>query len=385
MFRTIVLLTPIYITLFWSIALTTNKKKDSIPQLLLSKFMFLPAIGFITLYFHLEHYSSAYPIFDCALQYAISLLFPVYYIYFRLLTIDTKFSFKAHVRYLAIPMLLPSIYCVGVLLTSWDDYNAWLTNGNAFSDSSYIQFLSVMRVIIQIHFLIQLGFTMIGNQILIHKYGVKAEQFYSDMEEENYNNAKITNYCIVLTGAVLLIIFSVDRQFTLPKDTFLYTFFSISSIMLYLIGYLGIKQKPVNPTFDLSNNDDVLNQLEIIPPDSRKKILNKMLVLFEEEKIYLNSQLNIMDIVQAVGTNRTYISSIINQLYNQNFCSFVNNYRIIELEKILLENSDYTNEVLADSCGFGSLNSLKRAIYGKTGLTLPEWKKKVLTASNSDI
>ena len=385
MFRTIVLLTPIYITFFWSIALTANKKKDNIPQLLLSKFMLLPAICFITLYFHLEHYSPAYPIFDCALQFAISLLFPVYYIYFRLLTVEAKFLFKVHSRYLALPVLIPSIYCVGVLLTSWDDYNAWLSNGNAFSDSSYIQFLSVMRVIIQIHFLIQLGFTMIGNQILIHKYGVKAEQFYSDMEEENYNNAKIMNYCIVLTGAVLLIIFSVDRQFTLPKDTFLYTFFSISSIMLYLIGYLGIKQKPVNPTFDLSNNDDVLNQLEIIPPDSRKKILNKMLVLFEEEKIYLNSQLNIMDIVQAVGTNRTYISSIINQLYNQNFCSFVNNYRIIELEKILLENSDYTNEVLADSCGFGSLNSLKRAIYGKTGLTLPEWKKKVLTASNSDI
>ena len=114
-----------------------------------------------------------------------------------------------------------------------------------------------------------------------------------------------------------------------------------------------------------------------------KKILDKVLVLFEEEKIFLNSQLNIMDVVQAVGTNRTYISSIINQQYNQNFCSFVNSYRIEELEKILLENPDYTNEVLADSCGFGSLNSLKHAIFTKTGMSIPEWKRHTLiTKSN---
>jgi AraC-like DNA-binding protein len=124
--------------------------------------------------------------------------------------------------------------------------------------------------------------------------------------------------------------------------------------------------------------------LQVIPVDSRKKILNKMLVQFEEEKIYLNSQLNIMDIVQAVGTNRTYISSIINQHYNQNFCSFVNSYRIEEMEKVLLENPDYTNEILADCCGFGSLNSLKRAIFAKTGMTLPEWKNQILSSKNRE-
>lgn len=103
-----------------------------------------------------------------------------------------------------------------------------------------------------------------------------------------------------------------------------------------------------------------------------------MLLQFEEEKIYLNSQLNIMDLVQAVGTNRTYISSIINQHYNQNFCSFVNSYRINELESVLMNNPDYTNEILADSCGFGSLNSLKRAIFAKTGMSLSDWKKQFI-------
>ena len=385
MLRTVLLITPIYTAIFWSIALTTNKWKENIPQLLLSKFMLFPAICFTALFFYLEPDSQVYPFCDCILQYAISLIFPVYYIYFRLLTIDKKVSFKAHALYLIIPLLLPTAYCIGVLLTSWDDYNAWLVDGKTFPDSSYIQFLSVMRDIIRIQFLVLFLITVIGNQLLIRKYGVKVEQFYSDMDNENYNNSRLMNYCVVIACVVVSIVFALDQELSLPEETMLYTVLSISSIMIFLIGYLGIKQKPINPTFELVDETNIQDQLEVLPVYSRKKILNKMLVQFEEEKIYLNNQLNIMDIVQAVGTNRTYISSIINQMYNQNFCSFVNSYRIDELERILFANPDYTNEILADSCGFGSLNSLKRALFAKTGLTLPEWKKQVLKTKNKGL
>jgi len=379
MFRTILLLSPIYITLFWSIALTGNKKKHNIPQALLSRFMLFPAICFTALFLYFSPYPDIYPYFDLALQYSISLFFPVYYIFFRLLTIDDEFSLKAHFRFLALPLLIASVYGIGIIFTPWEEYKAWLFDENAFSDSPFIQFLSIMRDIIRVHFFIQLCITFIGNQLLIKKYGIKAEQFYSDMEEENYRNAKMLNYCIIITIILSIIVFALGHELIFPKETALNFVLSISSLMLFFIGYMGLKQEPINPTFEMVNNDDALIQLEVIPIDSRKKILHKMLAQFEEEKIYLNSQLNIMDIVQAVGTNRTYISSIINQHYNQNFCSFVNSYRIDELERVLLKNPEYTNEILADCCGFGSLNSLKRAIFSKTGLTLPEWKKQVLS------
>jgi len=379
MLRTILLLTPIYITLFWSIALT-GKKKQNLPQLLLSKFMIFTVFCFTALFLYLAPVPSIYPFFDTTFQYSISLIFPVYYIYFRLLTVDEKFSFKLHARYLVIPLILSTTYLVASFITPWNEYTTWLFDENSFSDSPNIQFISILRDIIRLNFLLQLIFTFIANNKLIKKYGVKAEQFYSDMEEENYKNAKLLNYCILFICAVSLIAFSIVYKFLLPKQTLLYSIFSISSVILFSIGYLGIQQMPINPTFDFEMNEDPLIQLDVIPIDSRKKILHKMLVQFEDEKIYLNSQLNIMDLVQAVGTNRTYISSIINQQYNQNFCSFVNRYRIKELEKVILEYPEYTNELLADSCGFGSLNSLKRAIFAKTGMSLSEWKKNIQIA-----
>jgi AraC-like DNA-binding protein len=91
-----------------------------------------------------------------------------------------------------------------------------------------------------------------------------------------------------------------------------------------------------------------------------------------------------MDVVQTVGTNRTYISAIINQQYNQNFCTFVNSYRIEELERIIHENHDIPNGILAEKSGFGSLNSMKRAIFLKTGLSVNEWRKNQLLSKKKN-
>jgi len=144
-----------------------------------------------------------------------------------------------------------------------------------------------------------------------------------------------------------------------------------------MTGYMGYKQKPVNPTFDLEVDEKP--ELSEAQPllNAQKKILVQLLNEFEEKKIYLNSELNILDVVKAIGTNRTYISVIINQQYNQNFCAFVNGYRIEELHRVYSENQNFNNEILAECCGFGSVNSLKRAIYAKTGLTISEWKRQV--------
>ena len=165
----------------------------------------------------------------------------------------------------------------------------------------------------------------------------------------------------------------------MPQSILIYSGWSIFSAMLYIIGYMGIKQKPVNPTFETVTNETAPVQKENELIGTQKKILHKIRIQFDERKIYLNSQLNIMDIVQEVGTNRTYISTIINQQYGQNFCTFVNNYRLEELERVIHQNHELNTETLAECCGFGSVNSLKRAIASKTGLSISEWKSQQLS------
>ncbi|MDP4238815.1 MAG: helix-turn-helix domain-containing protein [Bacteroidota bacterium] len=379
MLRIILLLSPVYVSLFWALALTGNIKTHSAPRLLLSKFMFLAAFCFFAHFLYFEHYSTIYTYFDVALQLVVNFIFPAFYIYFRLLTVDEKLSFKAHARYLLIPVLLGAVYGIGVFFTPGPAYKTWLFNEQAYPDSPTIQFLNVMRLILRIQFLVTIVITLIGSYQLIRKYGAKAEQFYSDIQDGKNSIAKMLIFTIFYSGMAALAAIVAGRQLILAKDFLIITIWFVFSVALYLIGYLGIKQKPVNPTFDTDNSGIEKKTLEAIPVTAQNKIRYKILMQFEENKIHLNSQLNIMDVVEAVGTNRSYISSFINQQYNQNFCSFVNSYRLEELERVILQNPDYSYETLAESCGFGSVNSLKRAISARTGLSMTEWKEDQLS------
>jgi len=64
-------------------------------------------------------------------------------------------------------------------------------------------------------------------------------------------------------------------------------------------------------------------------------------------------------------------------------CSFVNGFRIDELKRVYAENPQYTNESLAQSCGFGSVNSMKRTIEAKTGMSISDFKMSITGTDKS--
>jgi len=84
--------------------------------------------------------------------------------------------------------------------------------------------------------------------------------------------------------------------------------------------------------------------------------------LFEEDKVYLNPDLNIWEVASLLGTNRTYLSGFINKTYNVNFSAFVNRYRVEEAKIVLAreEMDKYSLEVIGEKCGFGSYNNFIR-------------------------
>ncbi|MEI6755071.1 MAG: helix-turn-helix domain-containing protein [Paludibacter sp.] len=374
MIRIVLLLMPIYVTLFWSIALQGDVNKHSAPRRFLGKFMLIPLTIFISHFLYFASLPAIYPYFDVLLQFVSLMVFPMYYIYFRLLTVEENFNIKAHAKFLAFPVLITLTYFIGVLLTPRIEFRTWLFNENAYSSSQYIQFLAVMRIIIRITYLIQVIISVFGNYLLLKRYGAKAEQFYSDELDAKYNNATLLNLSIIIIGITAFAFTAMGRQFLIAQDILIYIGWSVFSTMLFIIGYMGITQKPVNPTYDMLITEEQ-PLIDEFTSSVQKKLLKMLLIEFEQKKIYLNSQLNIMDVVKALGTNRSYISVVINQQYNQNFNSFVNNYRVEELERVFSENPDYTIDILAEKCGFGSVNSLKRAILSKTGMSFAEWKK----------
>ena len=241
-----------------------------------------------------------------------------------------------------------------------------------FAEHPGIQFMNFIKRIIPIVFVLQAIYALVVNFWLINTYRDKAEQYYSDMQDTGTRSVLMLNTILVITTLSSIVLSVLGKDFFKHEITGLALASFIFSTTLFLIGWLGYKQKSVNPNFEKPTNSmDPAESLSLV---KQRFLLEGIAKLFDSEKIYLNPNLTIQDIAMSVGTNRTYVSAIINQSFNLNFCRFVNEYRIASLEKMILEHSDYSYTELAEKNGFGSVDSMKRAIQLKTNQPFSEWR-----------
>jgi len=92
---------------------------------------------------------------------------------------------------------------------------------------------------------------------------------------------------------------------------------------------------------------------------------------FDEDKIYLDKNLSLKTLSDSIGSNRYYISQVLNNKIKINFSDMLNTYRVNKTKKILLEenSSKYTFEAIAEKSGFNSKATFNRSFKKITGIT----------------
>jgi AraC-like DNA-binding protein len=170
---------------------------------------------------------------------------------------------------------------------------------------------------------------------------------------------------------------ALGRPILMQNDVLVLVIWSVFSISLYLIGLLGMRQNPINPAYDAVTSSGKPQRWVETSLTPMEHLTDRIIAELEVNKVYLNSELSIVDFAKTIGSNRTYISAVINQNFNQNFCAFVNTFRFRELEKNIVENPEYSIEKMAETCGFGSVNSMKRAVTIKTGLAFNDYRSQI--------
>jgi AraC-like DNA-binding protein len=245
------------------------------------------------------------------------------------------------------------------------------------SQQPALYFINALTVVISLVNVAQVLFAVTANLRLINSHRIKARNYYADFYEIQSQTVVALNIVLVVCGASSIILSVLGRKYFISEMTGITLASVVFSTTLFAIGWLGYLQKAVNPNFEdaASNHNEPTEEMQM---DHRQLLMWKITNLFRTDKSYLNAKLTIQDVAQAVGTNRTYVSSIINQHYGVNFCTFVNNFRMEELEGMLRKHPELTNQVLAESCGFGSVDSLKRAVHAKTGLSVTQWKASLM-------
>ncbi len=102
-------------------------------------------------------------------------------------------------------------------------------------------------------------------------------------------------------------------------------------------------------------------------------LMQRLHQLMEEQKPYLNSELKVQDVADALGTNRAYVSNSIRSQRGCSFSQFVNAYRIEYAQQLLRQHPDKKISEVSMASGFSTESSFFRAFKAVAGMAPKEW------------
>lgn len=103
-------------------------------------------------------------------------------------------------------------------------------------------------------------------------------------------------------------------------------------------------------------------------------LMQRILVLMEQEQLYLNSDLKLSDVADALNTNRNQVSSCINSQRGCSFSQFIGSYRVRHAQKLMRTQPDIKMSEVWMQSGFSTETSFFRTFKAVTGVTPSEWK-----------
>lgn len=384
MLREVIVLTPVYVSLFWSVVFLTSKFSHNRARHWLGIFMLMVALLYSCHAGFFMGYSDFYLKIDSLyLLFGLS-VFPIYYIYVRLLTCDIGLRWSYLVHFIP-PVFLAIILFLLSLLASPEERQAYFSQVLVQNQWPAEHYTGIVRSMGLVYFLsrvifgIQVVGYLVSGYLLARKYDHRIADFYSNLEGKELIWVKLLTISFLLTSIASLIVNVLGRGLFLTNDMVLAVPSVLFSSLFFIIGLQGNKQDyTIHSLVEDEKKDrlvlsDVSNQM---PHDELKVGLTRLL---ETTQVYLKHELRITELCRELNTNRTYLSNLINKEFNLSFNDLVNLYRVkhaVALIEASQSNGLSLSDIAFDS-GFGSISSFNRAFKKEKGMTPGQFRSAV--------
>ena len=111
-------------------------------------------------------------------------------------------------------------------------------------------------------------------------------------------------------------------------------------------------------------------------PAGHPSLAEQISRLIEEEQLYKRKDLRVADVAAALATNKTYVSTMINNISGQSFSDLINGHRVRHAQALMREHPEMPLADVADESGFSSPTTFRRNFKALTGVNPSEWKER---------
>ncbi|WP_372949295.1 helix-turn-helix transcriptional regulator [Mariniphaga sp.] len=378
MIRDLIIYTPMYVTFFWALVLLLSKKENNPAKFFLGIFMSVAFLVYISHTVFFQQNLHAYQFFDPIYVFSSLAVYPLYYWYIKLLTIETSYK-PTNLLYLLPAVVLALATLVAYQFMSDEEKLIYireflLDRSGSLEDSTAIKIQKLIFYFSRIVFVVQVVLFLIFGRKLVLRYNKRVANFYSNLDSKTIFWVKYLLYSYVATSIMSIVANLIGRNYFAESLILLLIPSIIFSTLLFFIGLLGYMQN--HTVVDLVKDENLQPAVDQKKLNS-SQLQNKLLELFEKEKAYRKPELKITEVSQLLGTNRSYVSALINTEFSCSFNEFVNKYRIAEAKILIKENSNenYSLNYIAESAGFGSVGTFIRVFKEMEGTTPGKYRE----------
>lgn len=150
--------------------------------------------------------------------------------------------------------------------------------------------------------------------------------------------------------------------------------YMITVLSVVFIGIVAYMVKVYPAIFNGKSIREVIPFIKYQKTGLKKKdsllLKEKLVQVMKEEKPYLNCDLRLMHIAQMLEIPRHHASQVVNEHFDMSFFDFINQYRVVESEKLLTADIQHnTMESIAYQSGFNNKVSFYKAFKKFNGVT----------------
>lgn len=340
--------------------LTLTKGKKSKADRLLSAWLFLSALEFLT--FGLESEIFTNFVF---LSNSFLLFNPALFLYTRSLT-DRRFK----LRWIQLLHLVPYFFF---------KIAAWIIKEpqsleTYFQNDHTLWFRIVFGIIGILSWAVYLTFTTVI--LTKHRRRLKNEFSSIDLFKRlGWIHFVVITYLLYCFSVFLLAVLNVISWTTISI-----TIYNYSGLLffIYIFGFYGLKQSDI---FKLAAAEEANSMKEIkthgllLSAEASEKIEKKLQQYFAVEKPYLNPDLNMSILAEQLKIPKHHLTEVLNKNIGKNFFQFVNEYRVEEVKKHLANPKNrYSIEAIGYECGFNSKSTFFSVFKNITTQTPKEFQ-----------
>lgn len=375
----IALVLPLFVTFFWGLVIFIQFGEKDLPKLNLGFFMVL---GFMLYFSHAIFFSRLYKLYvalEFVYLFSMLAIYPMYYRYLKLLT-NNHSRIKNQLLHFLPAFIFSFLALVTSLLLSPEERMEYVNvilikkNLKHLDFTTWSGLKAVVLLLSRITLVVQVVFYLFKGISLANKHNKAIADYYSKTEGKTLNWVRLINIIILVVSLSSISLVFIGRSYFAQHEIILIIPSIIFSSVLFTIGFKGNLQKHQSFHFE---NDEAAEPTLPASKLQNSKLKNEVLRLFEEDEVFTNCDLRIVDLSTMLATNRTYISKLINEEFNMNFNEFVNHYRI-EAAKNYLTSSGFAMfkmEIIAEKSGFNSFSSFARVFKNITGTTPGHFRK----------